>query len=145
MKDLLDYNLWANKTVLKILLENEVPEKTLLLYSHILNAEKIWLGRMANQAFKNTPVWKVYPKSELVNETLKSYDNWDNFISSLSEKGFLEVFNYQNTSGKSFQNSIKDVYIHVINHGTYHRSQIAMLLSDVDIKPPVTDYIFYKR
>jgi uncharacterized damage-inducible protein DinB len=33
----------------------------------------------------------------------------------------------------------------VVNHGTHHRAQIALLLREAEIAPPATGYIYYLR
>jgi uncharacterized damage-inducible protein DinB len=48
-------------------------------------------------------------------------------------------------AGDSYQNKIEDILIHVGNHGTYHRGQIAMLLREKGYNPVSTDYILYDR
>lgn len=35
------------------------------------------------------------------------------------------------------------VLLHVVNHGTDHRSQLLRVLNDLDIKTAAQDYIFY--
>ena len=35
--------------------------------------------------------------------------------------------------------------LHVVNHSSYHRGQMALLLGQEGKSPPATDYIFYLR
>lgn len=56
-----------------------------------------------------------------------------------------EIIEYKNSTGKTFQNSRYDILIHVLNHGTYHRAQIATELRGHGIEPINTDYITYMR
>jgi uncharacterized damage-inducible protein DinB len=47
--------------------------------------------------------------------------------------------------GEKFANTIKDIVVHVINHSTYHRAQIAQLVKQSGGEPAKTDYIVYQR
>jgi uncharacterized damage-inducible protein DinB len=53
--------------------------------------------------------------------------------------------NYSNSKGAHFQNSVRDVFYHIINHSSYHRAQIATLFKQGGLEPINTDYIFFKR
>ena len=37
------------------------------------------------------------------------------------------------------------VVLHLVNHGSYHRGQVATMLRQAGIKPPGTDLISYYR
>lgn len=52
---------------------------------------------------------------------------------------------YKNSRGERFENSVRDILFHVINHSTYHRGQIATDCKLHGMTPLATDYIFYKR
>ena len=52
---------------------------------------------------------------------------------------------YENSEGKQFINTFKDILFHVINHSTYHRGQIALEFRNNTIEPLASDYILYKR
>jgi uncharacterized damage-inducible protein DinB len=47
--------------------------------------------------------------------------------------------------GKYFENNVQQIMIHLVNHGTYHRGQVAMLLRQKGFEPVNTDYITYDR
>jgi len=47
--------------------------------------------------------------------------------------------------GEKLANNIKDIVVHVINHSTYHRAQIALLVRQSGGEPAKTDYIVYQR
>ncbi|MCH7396746.1 hypothetical protein MM236_02050 [Belliella sp. DSM 107340] len=52
---------------------------------------------------------------------------------------------YSNSKGQKYSSSVRDILFHIINHSTYHRSQIASELKNQGIEPLITDYIFFKR
>jgi uncharacterized damage-inducible protein DinB len=55
------------------------------------------------------------------------------------------MISYQNTKGEAYQNTIKDIMFHIINHSSYHRGQVMMLVRNAGLEPIPTDYILTKR
>jgi uncharacterized damage-inducible protein DinB len=55
------------------------------------------------------------------------------------------VVSYRALSGAPYANPLGELLRHVVNHGTYHRGQVATLLRQLDVKPPQTDLILYYR
>jgi uncharacterized damage-inducible protein DinB len=66
-------------------------------------------------------------------------------INGLKEADYEDVIHYQNSKGDKYQNTIRDILLHIINHSTHHRAQIAFILRQQGNPPPISDYIFYKR
>ncbi|MCS3649485.1 putative damage-inducible protein DinB [Salinibacter ruber] len=52
---------------------------------------------------------------------------------------------YTNSTGTRFETPLRDCRRDVVNHGTHHRAQIALVLREADGAPPPTDYIFFVR
>jgi uncharacterized damage-inducible protein DinB len=52
---------------------------------------------------------------------------------------------YQNFAGQKFSSLLSDIITHVVNHGTYHRGQIARIIRESGVQPPSTDYIVFAR
>lgn len=141
-QDYLEYNQHFNQSLIQNYLENKMiwNEKSRSLLNHILNAHQIWNARILND--NQFDVWQINS-----DESLLTIDS-ENFISSskiLEERDFNEKINYQNSKGNGFENSIQEIFFHFINHSTYHRGQIAMLMKEAGLEPLNTDYIFYKR
>jgi len=60
-------------------------------------------------------------------------------------KQLSSIIEYQNSNQQRFKNSLEDILIHLFNHGTYHRAQIAMDLRQHGLEPIKTDYINFVR
>ncbi|WP_414711827.1 DinB family protein [Sphingobacterium sp. UBA1498] len=45
----------------------------------------------------------------------------------------------------AFHNKVNDILLHVFNHGTYHRAQIASEMRRNGVEPINTDYITFIR
>ncbi|MEL7534646.1 MAG: DinB family protein [Bacteroidota bacterium] len=136
------YHDWANRQYFPILGLEAVPAECIRLYSHILNAHGIWMARILNQ---KVPVaaFDIH-KVENFPQIHEGFQAQSVRLLEI-ERNLDRVINYSNSSGERFSNSLGDIMAHIVNHGTYHRGQVAMLLRKADIAPVQTDYIFYQR
>lgn len=140
------YNRWANNLFLDCLTNNTVANaKTFLLMSHLLTAEEIWLLRLKGEPAPNERLWEEYALPQLQEKAEENTSAWISWLTGLSDPDFFLVVNYRNSRGEAFSTAVADVLNHVINHGTYHRAQMAGLLRLEEIDPPVSDYIRYVR
>lgn len=144
-KDLFRYTEWANERILVAIEENKIDDdKVMSLYSHIISVQMIWLLRIEGLPTSPFPVWEKYKLSELKTMTEESHRNWLEYLEAHKMETFEEMISYSNPSGKKFENTIRQIINQVINHGSYHRGQIAIKLREMEIDPPATDYIFYR-
>lgn len=133
-----------NHMFIRLYLEHAdlMTERLSTLINHILNAHQIWNSRLLNQSSFDR--FQINP-----NHSLRSI-NEENYRKSLlivnDDNTDLEnIITYQTSTGDSFHNSIEDILLHVINHSTYHRAQVATDFKQLGIAPPISDYIAYKR
>ena len=61
----------------------------------------------------------------------------------LTESELRRVASYTNTQGQPHEGVVADVLTHVVNHASYHRGQIAVLVREAGGRPAVTDFIFF--
>lgn len=111
------------------------------LFSHVLSAQYIWAMRILGEK----PIYAVW-------ETFKPEEFYSIHKANLAllediliNRELTMVVSYGNSAGKQFNNTVEDILMHVCNHGTYHRAQLATMLRQAGHKPPVTDYIMLKR
>lgn len=140
---LFDYNLWANKAFIAVLEQQTFTDpKILTLLSHTANAQIIWLDRV-NGKVSQTAVWEEYALPEAIELLMKGSHDWINMLKNLDDLDLS--IGYHNSKGVSFSSPITDILVHVANHGTHHRGQIATLLRVEGISPPASDFIFFCR
>ena len=142
-EELFRYNQHCNQQLIDIF-EREaarVDEKSVALFSHILNAHHIWNNRIRGRKTEYG-VWDGHaiPAFDVINRR-----NHEETWSILAAADLTAPIAYQTTAGKPFANTVRDTLFHVINHSTYHRGQLASLCRQNGMEPPITDYIFYKR
>ena len=141
-QDYLEYNLYFNQLLIQNFLDNNSiwNEKSKSLLNHILNAHQIWNARILNQ--ESFEVWQINSDESLIKINSENFNNSSKIV---IDRELTEIINYKNSRGNEFENSIQEIFFHFINHSTYHRGQIAMLMKEVGLEPLNTDYIFYKR
>ena len=141
-RKLINYNDQCNRELFRLLntAGEAIPEKGLLLYSHILNAQSIWTSRIAAEP-PSVGVWDIHSL-----QVLQSFNttNYEKTLLILETYELQEMIHYVNTKGQAYNRRVEDILFHVINHSTYHRAQIAMELKQAGIEPIATDYIFYE-
>jgi len=140
---LFEYNLWANNEFSEVLRANQYQNpKILKLLSHLANAQAIWLSRIKNEK-SPVGVWDEHTEKEALELWGNTSQDWLDFIYS----GDLEqeTISYKNSKGQEFESRLGDILTHVVNHGTHHRGQIALMLREEGIDPPASDFIFYVR
>jgi len=112
------------------------------LFSHILNAHRVWNCRIDARGVQPFGVWDQHSIGDMA-----AIDqlNFEHSTGILSTHDLDTVLEYANTKGQVFHNSTRDILFHAINHSTYHRGQIAADLKSNGMEPLPTDYIMYKR
>jgi uncharacterized damage-inducible protein DinB len=144
--NLFEYNDWANKKVLESFKTvDQINEKIQLLFSHILISQTIWLERLLLKPMSFNETMILLSLDECRSLSPKSSEDWISFIEAAPEENFNSVVSYKSTKGLDLQNKLSDIITHVINHSSYHRGQIALLVRDSGGVPAVTDYVVYCR
>lgn len=141
-KDIFEYHHHYNQQLTDIFQEYEdkLSNRSLKLFSHVINAHQIWNARIIGE--ETFEVHAVHDFKEC-----KKMDH-ENFLNTLQILEYLDLgqeINYTNSKGTPFVNSVRDILFHISNHSTHHKGQLISDLRQQGIEPPVTDYIFYKR
>lgn len=145
-RSLFQYTRWANERVLDALQSADaVPDRAVELFSHLLRAQDLWFGRTQDTDHATLSLW-VEEDLEACAERLEASDRrWQEVLNGVTEEALDHPIAYTNSKGTAFETPLRDILSHVVNHGTHHRAQIALVLREADITPPATDYIFYVR
>lgn len=140
---LLKYQIWAMDRLFNQLEAlPTVPPTALKLLQHIVNAESIWMSRVAGEK-QVVGVWETLPLYDCKSLHLNSVQKLQTVLNNYQD--LEQVISYVNTSGDAFSDSMHDIIVHVLNHSTYHRAQIAKEMRMHNIDPINTDYITYVR
>jgi uncharacterized damage-inducible protein DinB len=108
--------------------------------AHIVGAERLWLRRMGHNSLV-MPVWPQLTIDHIESELRSLAIDWRDLTAALDDPGLARLVDYANSQGESFRNAVADILVHVVNHGAYHRGQIATLLVQGGELPAYTDFI----
>ena len=141
---LYQYNAWANQRVLDCLERQHVKdEKILSIFGHLACAQLIWFNRFKGLAKSPLKLWGDYSILELKSIAEEASRSWLGFIDE--EDDFDRVLKYTNYVGDYYETNIRDLMAHLVNHCTYHRGQVAVLLREKGFEPINTDFVTYDR
>ena len=112
--------------------------------THMAVSEWMWLERIAGRSPTEMP-----SGANFVDLTaLRAY--WDavhshtiRYLQNLTTAELGREMHYRNTQGREFRRRVWHALLHVVNHQTEHRAQIAALLTRAGLAPPATDLVVY--
>jgi uncharacterized damage-inducible protein DinB len=150
------YNSWANKRILDA--AAQVIEEEFLApasyphgglrstLTHTLFAEWIWRTRWQGES----PTQRINPSDfptfdALCTRWLKEEKALNAFIDSLTDEKLNATFRFRTTRGDEFENILWHAMVHVVNHGTQHRSEAAAMLTEYNHSPGDTDFMVFLR
>lgn len=141
---LYQYNGWATKRVIGTLVRQQVSDPQILtLLGHVVAAQFLWLHRIKGLPPPDVKLWGDYSLDQLVRMAEKASQQWLEFVES--NENFDREMTYKNYVGEPYTNNVEMIMIHLVNHSSYHRAQIAMLLRQKGFEPINTDFITYDR
>lgn len=66
-------------------------------------------------------------------------------VGRLTESELAAPLHYSSTSGTAHSQPVWQILLHVVNHGTQHRSEVAHFLTEAGQSPGDIDLILYAR
>ena len=151
---LYQYNQWANALILNAA-ANVTQEQYLAPVSnphsglrgtlvHTLFAEWIWRkrweGNSPNYRFK---VEEFPTLDSLRARWLEEERHLMSFVDGLSDERLTSKFKYTSTIGEPYEKVLWHAMAHVVNHGTQHRAEAALILTDLGCSPGDVDLIYF--
>ena len=109
-------------------------------FQHTYYADRVWLGRLEGKSgdFEDAP-----PGPSLNDLDRDWWPLLTRFEEAAHSTDPLSLLGYKNLKGETHQRPIWQVILHIVNHGTYHRGQIASMMRQQGHQPPSTDLIYY--
>jgi uncharacterized damage-inducible protein DinB len=150
---LVGYTRWADRTLLAACAELTPAQYTLELggsfpslqatIAHLAGAARLWSLRIAGEPNKGLPPVAEIPDAATALARLdEAYAVFER-VAADWEAGKDGAFTYRNLAGVEVTKIKWQVFRHIVNHGTYHRGQIANMLRQLGVKPPPTDLLYW--
>ncbi|MEA2639140.1 MAG: hypothetical protein QOF51_534 [Chloroflexota bacterium] len=154
MRTLYDYNYWGRDRLLGAV--RELPEAEYLAKRpmdygsihgtlvHAYAAEVIWHSR-----WLGVPTGQLITGAELPSLTALEAQ-WNEheaqiraFLDGLTDEQLASAVNYRRTDGTPFSRILWQTMVHLINHGTNHRSEVAAAATQLGHSPGDLDMIVF--
>ncbi|MEP7189312.1 MAG: DinB family protein [Roseiflexaceae bacterium] len=151
---LYDYNFWATDRILNAAeaLNAEQFDATLLaglgslrvIFAHAVGAEWLWRTRWQGSNPPALPSPDDFPTLAAIRSRWREEQQLMRaFLATLREEELGRVLAYTNLSGQARRVVLWRTMIHVVNHGTQHRSEAAALLTALGHSPGDLDMIVF--
>lgn len=111
--------------------------------AHLAGAAKLWSLRLAGE-----PYGGLLPSADIPDvctakaRLAEAYAVFAR-IAPEWEREPTEIFRFRNIAGVDKAIVRWIVFRHIVNHGSYHRGQIANMLRQLGVKPPSTDLLYW--
>jgi uncharacterized damage-inducible protein DinB len=153
---LYEFNSWANRRTLESCdtltdeqltrgLGSSFPSVRDTL-AHILGAEWLWLERWHGRLPNALPNAADYPNLETLRARWNEIErDLLDYVVSLSNEDLVRILSIKTTQGVPYSQPLWQMLQHLVNHGSYHRGQIAAMLRQLGAKAQTTDLIAFYR
>lgn len=153
---LYDFNAWANRRALAACEPLTAEQFTRGLGSsfgsvrdtlaHIMGAEWIWLERFHGRSPSSLPdVSRFKDLASLRAAWAETESALLAYARGLTQADLDSIHEYKTLKFGAYKNPRWQSLQHLVNHGSYHRGQVATLLRQLGAAPILTDLIHYYR
>ncbi|MEP7133512.1 MAG: DinB family protein [Chloroflexota bacterium] len=154
--DLLGYNYWATNLILDAT-SKVAPAQFIASVSpdpgwgslrgilvHTLDTEIGWRQNVQKLELSPDLVEQDFPDIlTLKSRWATERENWFSFCKSLDRQALNAPYAYQSGDGSIRKRLVWQTIVHVVNHGTQHRSEAAYLLTGYGNSPGDLDFNLY--
>lgn len=155
-RTLYDFNSWANRRAMESCAALTADQFTRDLGSsfkcvrdtlaHILGAEWVWLERWHGRSPQGLlPAGEFSDYDSLRARWAEVDRDLTDFVASLTDDDLSRIYEYKTTAGVPQTSAAWQMLQHLVNHGSYHRGQIATMLRQLGAKAQSTDLIAFYR
>lgn len=146
------YETWASSLTIDSI--DTVPQsaratpqfqRAIQVMAHIQIARRVWLARLKNEAWRVDDWFPAWPIAESRRTALELDGAWGSFLASLTPADMDKPCRYASSEGVRYESSFSEIIAHVLNHSTYHRGQIARLVTEAGGRRAGTDLIAMTR
>jgi len=113
---------------------------------HVYRGELVWFRRVSGQPdAKLADTDSPTDLNALGQAWPGLHQNWLDWARSLSADDWVKPLPIHTAQGAELALPQWQVVMHVVNHGSYHRGQVATMLRQAGIKPPASDLMLFYR
>lgn len=155
---LMRYKAWANELVFGAASKLPAAELTaprqiifgnmLRTLNHVHAMDAVWRahleGRPHGYTTRNPEACPPFAELRDAQRAMDAW--WVDYAEALPEASEDEIVSFRFIGGGPGSLSRREIILHVANHGTYHRGNVASMMYQAGTPPPTTDLpVFLKR
>jgi uncharacterized damage-inducible protein DinB len=155
VRKLIDYDQWANQKMVDAIGKLDRDQFTRRIESsfssirdtlaHIIAAEWVYVRRWKGESPTAMPGWATNSTLESLLSNLREIERERaGFVAALTDESLVTPITYRNFRGQEWTYLLSDMFLHVVNHSTYHRGQLTTMIRQVGGTPPATDLLLMR-
>lgn len=110
--------------------------------AHLVAAEWLWLECWRGRPPQPMLSPEEFPTLAALSERWHRVESeMKEYLVALSEEALPRPATYVSPTGESWTYTLWRMMLHLLNHQSYHRGQVATLLRQVGIQPPEVDFL----
>lgn len=152
LRELFDYNYWARDRQLETcatLTEEQFLRPLGGSFSslrdtlaHLVAVEWLWLERWRGRSPKSPPLPEASPTLAAVADRWRAVEiEMRQYLAGLSDEALERAETYVSTRGEAWTYPLWRMILHLLNHQSYHRGQVTMLLRLLGAQPARVDFL----
>lgn len=111
---------------------------------HIFLAEEVWMRRAQGETeIQISQLEAPLDIAELAEFWPRLHRRWNDWAAALVD--WTVLVPHRNPRGAEFRMPAWQIVLHLANHGSFHRGQVAAMLRAAGVAPPTTDLIAFYR
>lgn len=154
LRQLFDYNYWARDRQLEAcaaLSQDQFLHPMGSSFSslrdtlaHLMLAEWVWLERWKGRSPRSAPAYEEFSTRSAIRERWAGIERAvREYLAALREEALHTPLTYVNLKGETWTYPLWQTLVHVVNHQSYHRGQVATLLRQLGATPAAVDFLLY--
>jgi len=144
LRQIFDYNDWANRRIITALKEN-YSGKSHKILAHLLITEREYFERLYGKDSKGFDFWQELSLEECGELAREVSEKYEKLLRRFDEEGLDLKTTYRTSEGDWKENTFREILTHVPFHSAIHRGNIMLKLREEGFTPPKIDYIIYLR
>jgi uncharacterized damage-inducible protein DinB len=114
-------------------------------FAHLMAAQVVWMSRWKGVPAERLPRPEDFDSIQAIRTVWSGVEEeYIQFINGLTDAQLREPLAYTNREGKLLTLPLWQWMLHVVNHGSHHRSEVADMLTRTGNAPEATDmHIFF--
>jgi uncharacterized damage-inducible protein DinB len=156
IRQLYEYNSWANQRTLDACSALTDEQFTRDLSSsfrsirdtlaHVCEVEWLWLERWLGRSASSLRPGSDFPTLDSLRRRWKEVEPaLNDYVKALRPEDLDRIVEHKTTKGVPQAAPLRQMLQHLVNHGTYHRGQVATMLRQLGATPNSSDLIFFYR